>query len=188
MSRKTCVLALLLALSIFAILPTAALAQGQGKPAGNSLPVPVSGTFAQSATSGPLSSLGSGNFAGTYYIQNFVNQNGNLVAVGTLVGTLTNAAGQTQALVVNNVSTVITDPTSSCSILDLVLGPLHLDLLGLVVDLNQVHLTITAQQGSGNLLGNLLCSVANLLNGTGTGGALGGLATTLNQILGALGL
>ena len=188
MSRKKCVLALLLALSIFAILPTVALAQGQGKPAGNSLPVPVSGTFAPSATSGPLSSLGSGNFAGTYYIQNFVNQNGNLVAVGTLVGTLTNATGQIQNLVVNNVSTVITDPTSSCSILDLVLGPLHLDLLGLVVDLNQVHLTITAQQGSGNLLGNLLCAVANLLNGTGTGGALGGLATTLNQILGALGL
>jgi hypothetical protein len=40
-----------------------------------------------------------------------------------------------------------------------------LDLLGLVVDLNQVHLT--AQQGSGNLLGNLLCAVANLLNASG---------------------
>jgi len=32
----------------------------------------------------------------------------------------------------------------SCRILDLTLGPLHLDLLGLVVDLNQVHLTIRA--------------------------------------------
>jgi hypothetical protein len=40
----------------------------------------------------------------------------------------------------------------SCQILDLTLGPLHLDLLGLVVDLNQVHLNITAQPGSGNLL------------------------------------
>lgn len=73
-------------------------------------------------------------------------------------------------------------------VIQLVLGPLHLDLLGLVVDLNQVHLTITAQQGAGNLLGNLLCSVANLLSGSGAGGALGGLANTLNQILGALGL
>jgi len=44
----------------------------------------------------------------------------------------------------------------SCQILDLTLGPLHLDLLGLVVDLNQVHLQITAQQGQGNLL----CAVA----------------------------
>jgi hypothetical protein len=73
--------------------------------------------------------------------------------------------------------------TGSCRILELVLGPLHLDLLGLVVDLNQVHLTITAQQGPGNLLGNLLCAVANLLNGGNTGG----LATLLNRILGLLG-
>jgi hypothetical protein len=71
----------------------------------------------------------------------------------------------------------------SCTILDLTLGPLHLDLLGLVVDLNQVHLTITAQQGSGNLLGNLLCAVAGLLDG---GNPLGSLANLLNQILGIL--
>jgi hypothetical protein len=30
---------------------------------------------------------------------------------------------------------------------------------------------ITAVQGPGNLLGNLLCAVANLLNGGTTGGA-----------------
>jgi hypothetical protein len=44
-----------------------------------------------------------------------------------------------------------------------------------------------AGTGPGNLLGNLLCSVANLLNG---GGALSGLlqqlTNLLNQILGAL--
>src|SRR3954470_3542088 len=32
----------------------------------------------------------------------------------------------------------------TCPVLDLVLGPLHLELLGLIVDLNQVHLSITA--------------------------------------------
>jgi hypothetical protein len=66
----------------------------------------------------------------------------------------------------------------SCTILDLTLGPLHLDLLGLVVDLNRVHLTITAQTGPGNLLGNLLCGIANALNGGG-----GGLAGLLNRLL-----
>ena len=40
------------------------------------------------------------------------------------------------------------------------LGPLHLDLLGFVVDLNQVHLTITGEAGNGKLLGNLLCGLA----------------------------
>ena len=47
---------------------------------------------------------------------------------------------------------------TTCSILDLTLGPLHLNLLGLVVDLNTVHLTITADP-AGGLLGNLLCSL-----------------------------
>lgn len=49
---------------------------------------------------------------------------------------------------------------ATCPVLDLVLGPLHLDLLGLVVDLNQVHLTVTATQGGG-ILGSLFCSLAN---------------------------
>ena len=74
----------------------------------------------------------------------------------------------------------------SCTILDLTLGPLHLDLLGLVVDLNQVHLTITAQQGPGKLLGNLLCAVANLLNNPAGGNPLQQIANLLNRILGAL--
>jgi hypothetical protein len=73
---------------------------------------------------------------------------------------------------------------ATCPILDLTLGPLHLDLLGLVVDLNQVHLTITAQQGPGNLLGNLLCSVAHLLDSGGTNTAIQNLLNILNGLLG----
>jgi hypothetical protein len=41
-----------------------------------------------------------------------------------------------------------------------VLGPLHLNLLGLLVDLNRVHLAITATPGGG-ILGNLFCGLAN---------------------------
>jgi hypothetical protein len=64
---------------------------------------------------------------------------------------------------------------------------LHLDLLGLVIDLNQVHLTITAVSGPGNLLGNLLCAVAHLLDSNATGNALAtALANLLNQILAIL--
>jgi hypothetical protein len=53
-----------------------------------------------------------------------------------------------------------TPPAATCSILDLVLGPLHLDLLGLVVDLNRVHLTITGNP-AGGVLGRLLCGVSS---------------------------
>jgi hypothetical protein len=77
---------------------------------------------------------------------------------------------------------------AACNILHLVLGPLDLNLLGLVVHLNQVVLDITAVPGAGNLLGNLLCAVAGLLDGTPIGGLLGQIAGLLNQILAALNL
>ena len=48
----------------------------------------------------------------------------------------------------------------TCPILNLVVGPLHLNLLGLVVDLNQVHLTINADP-TGGVLGSLFCGLAN---------------------------
>jgi hypothetical protein len=69
--------------------------------------------------------------------------------------------------------------------LNLVLGPLHLDLLGLVVDLNRVVLDIVAQTGAGNLLGNLLCAITNLLNG-GINLPIPFLTQLLNQILAIL--
>jgi hypothetical protein len=48
----------------------------------------------------------------------------------------------------------------TCSVLELTLGPLHLELLGLVVDLNKVHLVITANP-AGGVLGRLFCGLAN---------------------------
>jgi hypothetical protein len=73
-----------------------------------------------------------------------------------------------------------TQPT--CTILDLDIGAIHLDLLGLVVDLAPIHLDITAVSGSGNLLGNLLCALAGLLNGPNLGGLLGAIQDLLDQI------
>ena len=76
---------------------------------------------------------------------------------------------------------------SSCSVLHLVLGPLDLNLLGLAVHLNRVVLDITAIPGAGNLLGNLLCAVANLLNNTSpTLADLYKLSSLLSQIIGLL--
>jgi hypothetical protein len=74
-------------------------------------------------------------------------------------------------------------PLGSCDVLNLVLGPLDLNLLGLQVHLNRVVLDIVAVTGAGNLLGNLLCAVAGLLDGTGV---LTQVAALLQQILGVL--
>jgi hypothetical protein len=78
---------------------------------------------------------------------------------------------------------------ASCDILHLTLGPLDLDLLGLKIHLDRVVLNIDADPGPGNLLGNLLCAVAGLLDGnTPLSGILTALNRLLNQILGALNL
>ena len=116
---------------------------------------------------------------GQVTVTDFANQGGTLIANGT--ATITDATGQTdtQAFAVP-----VTQAAGDCEVLNLVLGPLHLDLLGLVIDLNQVHLVITAVQAPGNLLGNLLCAITHLLDGTPTAG---GLAALLNAILALLG-
>lgn len=75
----------------------------------------------------------------------------------------------------------------ACPVLSLVLGPLSLDLLGLHVDLNRVVLNVVANSGAGQLLGNLLCAVAGLLDGTPLSGLLTQLQGLLTQILGIVG-
>jgi hypothetical protein len=53
----------------------------------------------------------------------------------------------------------VSQAAPTCDVLDLTVGPLAVDLLGLLVDLKQVHLVITATPGGG-VLGNLFCGLA----------------------------
>ena len=127
-----------------------------------------------------------GVFAGTLTVTGVSIVNGVLSAAGTLSGNLTDAVTGA-VFAISEAITIPVHVSGSCTILTLTLGPLDLNLLGLVVHLNQVVLTITAVTGAGNLLGNLLCAIANLLNGGGPiQTLLGQLATLLNQILAAL--
>src|SRR5215211_3581944 len=103
-------------------------------------------------------------FAGTLDITRFSQQGDALVAVGRLTGTLTNTATGVVQQVVQTITLPVQVPSATCEILDLELGPLDLNLLGLVVHLDAINLEITAVPGAGNLLGNLLCAIANLLN------------------------
>ena len=123
---------------------------------------------------------------GVLTITTFVNQSGQLVAQGVLNGTLTSAAGVVTPVINQAVTLPVSSVSASCPILNLVLGPLDLNLLGLTIHLNQVVLNITAVPGAGNLLGNLLCAVANLLNGTNLSAVLNALVADLNAILAAL--
>jgi hypothetical protein len=194
MKYKLTALTLIMAMSAIMISPGLAAAQagnanGQAKKA-NSLALPISGT----ASGAPLT--------GTFHLQRFAAQEGKLVGIGTLVATVTDP---TTGAVRNIVAGGLTMPVEAtsvpaasgaqaqpvqiqaiCNILHLELGPLDLDLLGLVVHLDRVVLDITAESGAGNLLGNLLCAIAGLLD-PGTPGPLQQIIALLNQILQILG-
>jgi hypothetical protein len=127
----------------------------------------------------------------------FSKHNGHLRARGLINGVIHNANGTTRTftvmrtLRVKSMNGVVPGATgkaaaaqATCPILHLVLGPLDLNLLGLHVHLNRVVLDVTAQSGPGNLLGNLLCAVAGLLDNGGTlGQLLNQLQNILNQLL-----
>jgi len=130
---------------------------------GGSVTAPVTGTVNGAA------------YSGTLTITKFAKQSGDVVALGTLDGVLAQ---------IGQIAIPVSTITGSCEILHLELGPLDLTLLGLVVHLDRIVLDITAEQGPGNLLGNLLCAIAGLLD---NGGALNRLIGLLNQLLGALG-
>jgi hypothetical protein len=129
---------------------------------------------------------------GTFTPRKFQAVNNELVAKGTLEGTITGGDKAPRTFhrsVTMPVEDVVTGAPSggqavgTCDILNLVLGPLDLNILGLEIHLDTVVLDIVANP-AGGLLGDLLCAVANLLDGAGgLGGVIGNL---LNQLIGFL--
>jgi hypothetical protein len=145
---------------------------------------------------------GTKGFTGTYTIDRFTSRNGKLVAVGTLKGKM-RKKGATLRVTRKNVvmpaaatgagpatpakAAQVPPIPGACQVLNLVLGPINLNLLGLVVRTNQINVRIDAVPGAGNLLGNLLCAITGILNPTGAlgqlTGAINNLAAALNAIL-----
>jgi len=106
-----------------------------------------------------------------------------------LVANATTAAGTNFQIPLTLTNTT---PNATTPILDLHVGAIHLDLLGLKIDTSDICLAISAQSGSGNLLGNLLSGVAHSLDqglnlnqilGTLTTGQLNTLTTGLSNLL-----
>jgi hypothetical protein len=126
-----------------------------------------------------------------YTINRFVAKGNKTYAVGTLKGKLGHrhfTKRNVKMPVAQGTGQAAAAQVTSCQVLDLVINPINLNLLGLVVHTDTIHLNITAVPGAGNLLGNLLCGILGILNPPTGGGALtaGQLAQLLNAILGAL--
>lgn len=170
-------------------------------------PAPTKAPAPQAEAVGTMTSQVSGTFTdvlgglgtvtGSFSPTKFQSSQRQITATGTLTSTLTDSTGTVLGTVQRTVTMPVILPEgqggssggmgtqATCDVLNLVLGPLHLDLLGLVVDLNRVVLDIVAQTGAGNLLGNLLCAITNLLNG-GIVLPLPFITQLLNQILAIL--
>ena len=112
-------------------------------------------------------------FTGTFTINRFAKRNGQLGAVGTLKGRFKNrritrrnvfvparVARQAQTAQVP----AIPPTPGACRILNLHLGAIDLNLLGLRVRTNPIDALIEAVPGAGALLGNLLCAITGLLD------------------------
>lgn len=134
-----------------------------------------------------------GTFEGNFVINKFMVHKGQLVAKGKISGTLYDEAGNvigdapTRTVfmpVSGDDSASALSVAQTCDVLNLVLGPLDLNLLGLEVHLDTVVLDIIANP-AGGLLGDLLCAVANLLDNPLSD--LFEIAGLLNQILDLLG-
>jgi len=173
--RLTSLVLLLALLGTFVAMPRSAAAAS---------PKDLGGTVAVSGTA--QSGVNLGTFTGT--ISNLVfsvNQAGQLVVSGVLNGTA--MVGGVAIPVVNQAFTVVADLLdpggAPCKILELDIGAIHLNLLGLVIDIAPIHIDVTAQPGPGNLLGNLLCGLAHLLDRDGTLAQLLRLVNRINALL-----
>jgi hypothetical protein len=137
-----------------------------------------------SLVSVPVSTVDpTGTFTGTFNITQFIAQNGQLLAVGTLTGTVTNLVTGAVTTISQTILAPLQAAAGSCSILHLEIGPIDLNLLGVVVHADKIVVDVSAQSGPGNVLGNLLCGVANALNANAAATAI---ANLLNTVLGLI--
>ena len=107
---------------------------------------------------------------GTYKITKFAVEKGKLVAKGTFTGNIVDGDAD------DTIKKAVTIPVSqgppllraaaqaqdvqaqaTCNVLNLSLGPLDLNLLGLVVHLDEVNLIIDARVGPGGLCSAICC-------------------------------
>jgi hypothetical protein len=199
-------LALLVSLVVVAALALTSGATSSAGPAARAS-APVADRVVASSAQGEIDSrirgtTGNGRkVTGAFVPLKFTNRDGKVFVRGLLRGVVHNNDGSKKTfgvlrtLRVKSINGVpatrsgarAANARASCDVLNLVLGPLDLDLLGLNVNLDRVVLDIVAESGAGKLLGNLLCAVVGLLDG-GLQGLLGRLSNLLNQILGRLGL
>ncbi len=125
-------------------------------------------------TSGPIKVNVSAQPGAGELLGNLLTDASNLLNIQGVNNALNNVLGSVVTLV-NSASLSVTGVASSdlgllnaaaetTPVLDLFVAPVHLNLLGALVDTSPIHLTITAHSGPGLVLGNVVADLANLFN------------------------
>jgi hypothetical protein len=128
-----------------------------------------------------------GTFDGAVTLQRFETDGDRLLAVGSLDGTLTDAAGESLGEVRSQPVRLPVDRASlkaTCDLVSARLGPLGVEAAGQRVELATVELEIAARASRAPRLRELLCRLAERL---AAGEAPQALAGDLDRILAALG-
>ena len=129
-------------------------------------------------------------FSGKLDVIRFEERSGSIVAIAQLTGKVDKKQGNGKKRVSQQIEVPVQVSRETaevqaqvvCEILNLVLGPIDLNILGLRLQVNTIRIRLSANS-QGGLLGSLLCGLLGPLNL----GALGSIVNLLNQILGQLG-
>ncbi len=107
-----------------------------------------SGDLTTASVTGTLAD-GTGAVAGAFDVDCFTVSDGALNASGRFTGTVTTAGGVISGAQQLALPVDVAASNGGHHVLDLVLGPSTLRLLGVPVRLDQVHLNVTVQRGPG---------------------------------------
>jgi hypothetical protein len=176
-----------LLVGVFALGPALAAQPAAGADKSPLQDIPLQGTI-----------LSGGTFTGSLDIVSFEPNatNDGIVANGLVTGVLRTPTGNVPVnnelvrglpITLAGAGNAPSAPNAVCEILDLSIGPIDLDLLGLVVHVDEINITIDAESGPGNLLGNLLCAIVGLLDGNPLTDVLNQIVGLLNRIIDLLG-
>jgi hypothetical protein len=120
---------------------------------------PITVTVSTNAGDGKLL----GNLLNT--VDSIVNLEGASNAVNTVLDSTVDLLNSATMNITGLVSGPLDDaPAGATQVLELWVAPVHLDLLGAVVDTSPIRVTITATSGDGLVLGNVVTELTDLFN------------------------
>jgi hypothetical protein len=125
-----------------------------------------------------------GTISATLSIESFEKQGDAIVAIGTMSGTITDAAGNTTEFEGQAVTLPLTIASATCEGLNLQVGPHTMTIMDQSAEWASLTVEITPASADSKQLENILCQIAQL---GGTNASPAAIAARLNKLIEELG-